>query len=360
MATITKLQRPSGTVYKARVRKAGQGETCKTFKHRSDAEKWARKTEAAIERDDAGLTTQGQRHTLNESVTRYREERLPELSAGAQETYDAHLRYWCTKLGHLRLSELHPERIATCRDELRASGRKPSSCNRYLAVLGAVLTRAVKHWHWLQVNPVWQVAKLAENNERKRFLSKPELARLLAACRESSSPDLLPVVLLAIGTGCRRGELLGLRWRAVDLAAGMFTLTETKNGDSRTLPIPAAVLPMLRERKAAADSGVVVPLHDDRFIFPSRVSAKQPADIRTSWQNAVKAARLGDFHFHDLRHSAASFLAMEGASLREIGEVLGHRCTQTTRRYAHIAETHAHQVVRGMADKLLGTAGGEE
>lgn len=355
MATITKLQRPSGAVYKVRIRKAGQrGETTKTFRHRSDAEKWARKTEAAIERDDAGLTTQGQRHTLNDAVQRYRDERLPELSPGAQETYDAHLRYWCGKLGHLKLSELHPDRIAACRDELRTSGRKPSSCNRYLAALAAVLTRAVKHWHWLQSNPVAQVAKLAENNARKRFLTEPELARLLTACRESASTDLLPVVLLAIGTGCRRGEILRLRWRDVDLAAGLFTLTETKNGDSRTLPIPAAVLPMLRERKAAADRAAVVPLQDDRFLFPSRVSARQPADIRTSWQNAVKAAGLGDFHFHDLRHSAASFLAMEGASLREIGEVLGHRCTQTTRRYAHLAESHTHQVVRGMADRLLG------
>ena len=359
MATITKLQRPSGAVYKARVRKAGQGETCKTFKHRSDAEKWARKTEAAIERDDTGLTNEAQRHTLAEAVKRYRAERLPELSPGAQETYDAHLRFWASKLGRLKLSELRPDRIAACRDELRAEGRKPSSCNRYLAALGAVLTRAVKHWHWLSINPVGQVAKLTENNARKRFLTEPELARLLGACRDSSSADLLPAVLLAIGTGCRRGELLGLRWRDVDLSAEVITLTDTKNGDARTLPIPAAVLPMLRARKAAADSSVVLPLQDERFVFPSRVSTRQPADIRTSWQNAVKAAGLGDFHFHDLRHSAASFLAMQGASLREIGEVLGHRCTQTTRRYAHLAENHTHKVVRGMADRLLNTGAKE-
>lgn len=359
MATITKIERPGGAVYKARVRKSGRGEITKRFKFRSDAEKWARQQEAAIERDDTGLTTQAQRHSLGEAIDKYLVERLPDLSPGAQETYAPHLEYWRGKLGHLKLSELHPEKIAACRDSLRAQGKKPSTCNRYLAALAAVLTRCVKHWHWLQVNPVGQVAKLVENNARKRFLSEPELHRLLQSCRDSESDDVLLVVLLAVTTGARRGELLGLRWSDVDLRAGIISLIDTKNGDSRTIPIPAAVLPMLQERKATHDQGNVARLRDDRLIFPSRTSANVPVDIRSGWQGAVQRAGLTDFHFHDLRHSAASFLAMEGASLREIGEVLGHRCTQTTRRYAHLAENHTHSKVREMADKLLGQEGKE-
>ncbi|MGB5830614.1 MAG: site-specific integrase [Thiohalocapsa sp.] len=364
MATISKLQRPTGAVYRARVRKSGQPAVTKTFKHRSDAEKWARQTEAAIERDDSGLTNEAQRHTLADALTKYRDERLGELTADTAEAYDAHLRFWGDSLGHLRLSELRPERIAQQRDKLRTEGRSPATCNRYLNTLAAVLTRCVKHWHWLQVNPVSQVAKLTEHNTRKRFLSKPELGRLLEACRASKSPDLLAVVLLAIGTGARRGEILGLRWCDLDLSAGLMAARATTENDVkgsiRTLPIPAAALPLLTERKAAADAATVVPLRDERLVFPSNVSQRRPIVIRQSWETAVRAANLGDFHFHDLRHSAASFMAANGASLREIGEVLGHRAAQTTQRYAHLAETHAQTVLRGMSDELLGTAGGSE
>ncbi|MBK1655236.1 tyrosine-type recombinase/integrase [Allochromatium vinosum] len=357
MATITKIERPTGAVYKARIRKAGRGQISQTFKFRSDAEKWARKEEAAVERDDSGLTTQGQRHTLADAIDRYLTERLPELAPGTREIYTAHLEHWRSKLGHLKLSELHPGKIAVIRDELRAAGRQPSSCNRYLAALAAVLTRCVKHWHWLQLNPVSQVAKLKEDNARKRFLSEGELQALLAACRDSASPDLLLLVLLAISTGARRGELLALRWMDVDWDKATLQLrtdneTDTKGG-VRVLPIAGAVLPLLKARKEAR-AEKVARLRDDRLIFPSRVSPKQPVEIRNAFAKAVERAGLGDFHFHDLRHSAASFLAMSGASLREIGEVLGHRCTQTTRRYAHLAESHTHSKVREMADRLLG------
>ena len=355
VATITKITRGDRVSYKARVRKAGRAEVSKTFTYRSDALKWAKKIEGEAQADDAGIVSPGHKLTLTEAIQRYRRERLPELSEGAAETYSAHLTFWGDRLGHLKLSELTPERIARERDGLAEAGKKPSTVNRYLAALGAVLTRAVKHWHTLKLSPLAGVAKLRETGARKRFLSEPELARLLEACRASVSDDLVTVVLLAVGSGARRGEILGLRWRNVDLARECFTVEDSKNHDSRTLPIPRAALGLLSERKARADAASkVVALRDERLVFPSRFSASKSIDIRTSWQNAVEAAGLGDFHFHDLRHSAASFMAMDGLTLREIGEALGHRCTQTSRRYAHLAESHTQTLVRAVADKRLG------
>jgi len=107
---------------------------------------------------------------------------------------------------------------------------------------------------------------------------------------------------------------------------------------------------MLEQRKAAQQQGNVA----DGLVFPSRVSKNKPVDLRSAWQKAVERAGLGDFHWHDLRHSTASFLAADGASLREIGEVLGHRSVEATRRYSHLTEQHSHTLVRGLADKLLG------
>jgi integrase len=352
MATITKLERPSGPVYKARVRKP-TGTLNRTFKHRSDAQKWARKVEADLQRDDSGLTNEGQRHTLADVITRYRTERFPELRPGTREIYDIHLRYWTTHLGHLRLSDVTPARIAEHRDKLKAEGRKPAGVNRMLAALAAVLTRCVKHWHILETNPVQRVAKLIENNARTRFLTEQELARLLEVCRESDSPDLYLAVLLAVTTGCRKSELMTLRWSQTDLTTGLIHLEHTKNGDRRTLAIPQQVIPLLKARKSQQE-GTVTPIRNDALVFPSRVSATKPVDLRSAWQKAVERAGLGDFHWHDLRHSTASFLAAEGASLREIGEVLGHRSVEATKRYSHLTEQHSHTLVRGLADKLLG------
>jgi len=355
MATVTKIARPSETVYKARIRRPGQGQLSKTFRYKSDAEKWAKQQEAALVRDDTGLTTPAQKHTLREVIARYRTERLPELAPGTQVAYDIHLRFWDEHLGHFKLSELRPDKIAELRDNLREQGKKPAGVNRYLAALAAVLTRCVKHWHILESNPVQRVAKLTENNARERFLTEVELARLLNTCRESNSPDLYTAVLLSITTGARQGEVLGLRWSDVDFQRGIITLRHTKNGDSRTLAIAAQVLSLLKERKANREQSNVTALHDNGLVFPSRVSANQPVNLRDGFNAAVKRAGLGDFHWHDLRHSCASFLAESGASLRQIGEVLGHRSVEATRRYSHLTEQNAHELVRDLGDKLLGT-----
>ena len=226
-----------------------------------------------------------------------------------------------------------------------------------------MLTACVKQWHWLQISPLQQVAKGSEHNAGTRFLSEDELQRLLAACRESESPDLLLAVLLSITTGARQGEILNLRWKDIDLQAGVVRVrvdseTTTKGG-IRSLPITAQVLPLLQARKKQRQQGKVTPLTDDGLLFPSRVSDKQPVQLRTPWETALRRAGIEHFRWHDLRHSCASFLARNGASLLEIGNVLGHKSANTTKRYAHLSEQHTHALVRGMADDLLGTAGGE-
>jgi hypothetical protein len=160
MATITKLQRPDGTVYKARIRRHGtQGETSRTFKTRNAAERWARKVEASIEQDDAGLVSVAQKHTLTEAIERYHREILPTLNPSTIPNYTRHLTYWDNALGQLRLSDLTAAKIAACRDELATvpmagktpesapACRTPASVRRYLATLAAVLSACQKQWH---------------------------------------------------------------------------------------------------------------------------------------------------------------------------------------------------------------------
>jgi integrase len=377
MATIEKLARKTGVVYKAVIRRQGHGKLSRTFKSADDAKKWARKTEVALDSGDAGLTTEGQRHTLLEAIERFRLEVLPKRNPSTRPNYSRHLDYWARELGHLRLSNLTPAAIARARDTLAATPippktpggetklRSPATVRRYLATLEAVCTACVRDWHWLTVSPVKAVKKPeGADKPRTRFLSRDELARLLQACRESESPHLYLAVVLAVTTGARRSELMLLRWRDVDLEQRVLRLrAETANavkGGIRSLPIPPACVPLLEARRTQQHQGrKVVPLKPDdaALVFPSKVSAKQPIDLRTPFATALHRAGIEGFRWHDLRHSAASFLAAGGASLLEIGAVLGHKQAQTTARYSHLVDQAVHGRVLAVADELL-TEGG--
>ncbi len=282
------------------------------FHNRTDAVRWAKLQEVDIERDDANLTTNAHRHTLAEVLARYRREVLPTKAPSTQPNYRIHLAWWESQLGTLRLADLRADRIDTCRDLLTESGKSPATVTRYLASLGAALAFAVKDQHWLTVSPLAQVTKPTVSNERTRFLTEAELTRLLTACRESTSPDLLLAVMLAISTGARQGEILNLRWRDLDLERGIITLragieTSTKGG-SRGVALAGEVAPLLRDRAAAE-------VDPAALVFPSRVTRSHPIDLRKPFETALARAGITDFHWHDLRHSAASFLAVDGAWL---------------------------------------------
>ncbi|MFK7910029.1 MAG: tyrosine-type recombinase/integrase [Akkermansiaceae bacterium] len=343
MATITKIAHADGTIhYKARIRHHGK-QRSRTFTAQSDAKRWAKRVEVEQEKLNAGLISLGSNKIMHQAIGRYLLEVLPEKKSSTQGSYRQHLDFWDNQLGHLNLSDVKGETISRIRDDLR-DGRAPATVNRYLATLGAVMTACVRRWHWMDASPMVQVEKFAENNLRRRFLSEDELSALLAACRDSTSPDLYTAVLLSISTGARQGEILDLRWDAIDLKRRMIVLRDTKT-DDRTIPIVEQVVPLLRERKKSSKSDLV---------FPSRVTRKSPVQLKKPFSTALRRAGIQDFHWHDLRHSCASFLAADGASLLEIGEVLGHKSTQTTRRYSHLTEKHSHGLVRGLADKLLG------
>lgn len=211
--------------------------------------------------------------------------------------------------------------------------RTGPAVNRYLAALSACLAYGVKTLQWLEKNPCETVAKSKENSGRVRFLSDDERVRLLNACR--AHDDLYLAVVLALTTGARQAEVMGLRWGQVDFRRQVITLHETKNGDRRAIPLVGEAFRLLKKRSKVRN------LNDDR-IFPPTVKAKKAEylDLRQPWEAALKNAEITDFHWHDLRHTAASYLAMSGVSLVEIAKVLGHRTLQMVARYSHLSDGH--------------------
>jgi integrase len=146
---------------------------------------------------------------------------------------------------------------------------------------------------------------------------------------------LTPIVLLALNTGLRRGELFNLRWRDVDVLRALLTVegASAKSGQSRHIPLNSEALDVLRRWAGSS----TVPA--ERFVFPG-AEGERFEDIKGAWLPLVKAAKVPAFTFHDLRHTFASKLVMAGVDLNTVRELLGHSDIKMTLRYAHLAPEH--------------------
>jgi integrase len=221
--------------------------------------------------------------------------------------------------------------------------RSPSTVVRYLAVLSHVFSVARREWGWATDNPVSRVTRPKEPRGRVRYLNKDELETLLDACQGSRCTLLYAIVVLAVSTGMRLGEMLSLRWDQVDFEHDRIVLHETKNGERRAVPLLHHARDVLSKLPNNGPTALV---------FPGRKPTK-PICIHKAWERALQAAGISDFRFHDLRHTAASHLAMQGASPLDIAQVLGHRTLQMVRRYAHLSDGHVRSVVERMNGQLF-------
>jgi integrase len=232
--------------------------------------------------------------------------------------------------------------------------RAPATVARFLAALSHVFTIAMKEWQWVDDNPLRRVTKPKEPRGVVRFLDDDERKRLLDACQASPSKDLYCAVVLALSTGVRKAELMGLRWRQVDLQRGLITLEDTKNDERRSVPLVGHALALMAARSK-------VRRIDSEFVFPGNPALKkgerkrkdQPIALTKPWQTALGKAKIENFRWHDLRHSCASYLAMNGATLAEIAEVLGHKTLSMVKRYAHLSDAHTSKVVASMNEKIF-------
>ncbi len=344
MATIRKRSGPKGTRYMAVVRRDGQASTA-TFRTKSEAKKWAGIIEAEIARGRHLPNPEAKRRTVRDLLERYKRTEIPKKRDRKNPVRYAN--FWIDRIGSLKLARLSRAQVVEVRDEL-AEDRSPATVNRYLALLSHACTMAEREWEWMDSNPLRKVSCLSEPQGRVRYLSDDERDRLLDSARDSSHPHLYAIVLLALTSGARKGEILGLHWKDVDLASSRATLHDTKNRERRSLTlVPRVVIEIRKLRR--------VRRIDTDLIFTHPETGKpNPFYFDKAWREARDKAKLEDFRFHDLRHTCASYLAMNGATTPEIAAVLGHKTLTMVKRYSHLSDEHVRGIVERTATKVLG------
>ncbi|ALG69575.2 tyrosine-type recombinase/integrase [Beggiatoa leptomitoformis] len=225
----------------------------------------------------------------------------------------------------------------------RRSRVSDSTIRRELAVLGSAINYAVRQWGWNLNNPTLN-QKPAQNPAKERYLTQEEAKRLIEKARfHEKAPYLWLFILLAINTGMRKQELLSLSWTQFNRDTQSLRLHKTKSGKPRTVPLNRVALFALGELQRHRNG---------RFVF--QIHGRAIGDIKRSFTSVCRLAGIEDCTPHTLRHTFASWLAIQGKSLKHIGEVLGHSNVYVTERYAHLQTAVLQETVTSLEELFQG------
>jgi integrase len=321
--------RRRGDKWQVQVRIKGSAPLAKSFNLKQDAERWAREMEAQAQRGDLPVTrTALNGVTLGCLVKRYSQEIVKSKKGAEIERIilDAFLRHPICQKG---LSSVTPADFAAYRDE-RLGDITPKSLKRQLSPIQNMFEVARDEWGLpIKENPLAKVKIKAVDNRRERRLKDGELELIIEAANKRKNPYIVPIILFAIETGMRRGEILALKWDDIDFPRATATIRESKNGYSRTIP--------LTPQGCALVQAIPGDREGNQFVFPTTANA-----VRLLWQRITKKAGIVDLHFHDLRHEAISRFFELGLTVPEVASISGHRDARMLLRYAHgrLSEIH--------------------
>jgi len=237
-------------------------------------------------------------------------------------THVSHLKQF---FGDVLLSDVTPKRIVAYKNKRYADNVMPATINRELATLKKAFNLGRREWEWCSDNPVTRVSMEKENNARDRWLSLEEEYRFCHVAPEW----LRDIVLFAIHTGLRMGEILALTWHAVDLSRRTLMVCKSKNGERRTIPLNRTVMDLLQQRAR------IKPAAADSVFWSEAGTPLDGPNLRRAFRSALKKAKIEDLHFHDLRHTFATRIVQVGVDLYKVQRLLGHKSPQMTQRYAH-------------------------
>jgi len=312
--------RKRGSKWNVQIRRSGLPLLSKTFIFKTDAEKWSKATEAALDRGETPHHKADVNITLSQILKRYRDNVVPFKKSAPVEHYIIG-GFLKADLASITIKRLKVRHFAQYRDE-RLKSVTGSTVARELSVINQALQIAINEWEVpLEINPLSKVKSPSVNRSRERRLKAGEYNRLVTACSLSQNPWLKPIVLLAVETAMRRGELLALNWEFVRSETCTCCLPLTKNGSSREIPLS------LNAHRILDD----LPRSLDGRVFPLSATA-----LRGLWSRAIRRAGLDDLRFHDLRHEATSRFFEKGLNVMEVATITGHKDLRMLQRYTHL------------------------
>ncbi|MCC8405225.1 site-specific integrase [Paraburkholderia sp. MMS20-SJTN17] len=338
--------RPNGT-YTAKIRRKGFPALSRTFKTRSEAETWMAAHEATIAARIAAVRAiEEHKRIASQCAPRYRLfgdlmiRYLEEVTPGKRAAADEAIRLRGL-LGHslasCPLEGLTASRIAEWRDE-RLKKVSGSTVNRDMNLLSHVIQVARGEWEVALVdNPFHRVRRPREGRPRERRISRSEEAALLKACVTTQNPYVRPIIILALETAMRRGEIVGLEWERVFLAELSVQLTQTKTAIPRGVALSSRAVATLEAlRPNTPNCGEL-----KGPVFPGLTTNA----LKLAFRRVVKRAGITDLRFHDLRHEATSRLFEKQLAVMDVATITGHQDVRMLRRYTHLQ-------VRDLAKKL--------
>jgi integrase len=368
MATITKTT--SGT-WQVKVRIKGAKSVTKTFKRKGDATRWIANIEHEIRNGIMNPPMRGDKMLFSELLDKFiaDDDGFTSFTPAGQRSASSDLNLWRKELGHLTLKSITADLLEEKIDELRGrisakTGRpiKPNTLRRSINTLASIFKFA-KSKKLIGQSPTREIEKPSANDERVRFLSTDEREALLAAVDASTTPALPVLFRVAIFTGMRRGELLGLTWDRLNLTEAPITyqsdmttfaipprhalLAITKNGQPRMVPLPQPAW------QALVKWGRVRHIDRTTLVFRSRGNPHKPFHFRRAWEKALTVSGVENFHWHDLRHTFASEMVMAGTDLLRLSELTGHKSLDMLKRYSHLSPDHALDLVETMAKRVV-------
>ena len=327
MATIIKR----GDRWQAKIRRDGYPPKSRTFQKKSEAEAWARTEESEMDRGIWKDRTSADKTTFYALLDQYKFEVAPLKKGGDVER----LRIETLKRDEIsiyKLSAITPIVLAGWRDRRIGAGCANATVRRELDIISAVFNWARSELSIHVENPVAFIRRPEPGKFRDRRFEDGEEARLLKALEDhpkegdkkyrqgTRNPWIKPLVVLAIETAMRRGELFSIEWKNVDLRKQTIFLPDTKNGDSRIVPLSRVAVALLDSLPRSVDG---------------KVFQTTPDALKKAWGRACTSAKIEDLHFHDLRHEATSRLADKLPNLIELAAVTGHKDLQMLKRYYH-------------------------
>ena len=310
---------------------------------------------------DGAATVTGGERTVSHLIKVYKEKRLVNFKDAW--TPNRQLKRWGSVLGDLPLDDLNAAQITAAKNTI-LENRSPKTVNNYLSSLSACFDYGIKHLHWLNVNPVKNVAKEVVNNEIVRYLSNEERKRFFEGLESSKSPTLKVICHFGINTGCRKGEAHGLTWDDIDFEKNIISFTKAKRIRTCTGIDQKGEMTFDRNTvtptlKNGSKLKVISMKHMGslrKLLLEHKIRSTSeyvfPHDTQRAFRTLIKQCKIDNFRFHDLRHSCASYLVQAKVPLLNVAHHLGQKNYNSVLRYAHLAEDSTEETGSIVAERI--------